>query len=907
MWFLFSHFYIVSDFSQNIFPRKNANDITTKTKEAGSSFSPSSNSTTTLSLQTTSTQPNCIVCGIKASRTNSIYCSDDCIRKYASTAKVSVSSTSTSSLSLSNVSPLETTTTTATPSPTTIHMAPRVNQLASDTPRKLNKMTTQSWFRDKLNRVICVEKSSGKYITGKNAPTTDNLNKWLEEHPSCEVLKPGTPLAEAFKAKQMQLKSLAKSMAEKELFAVSQPAKVQSTLRFNEGDKKMVYGLVKKSVVRTTIVSPTPTQTPTGGLKRPHAMMTTPSPTSISKSVSATKPIEPIAKTPKLTSTPAPRTTIVKKRPADEPKTPISTKSESSSGERDRIRENARKALVEQLLIRTNEIKDPNAAKLTETEIQAFIKAAEAEMFSMFGNDTNMKYKAKYRSLIFNIKDRKNLTLFEKISNKMIQPKQFVRLSPEELASQELAKWRENENKHQLEMITKSELDLLACGKSYVLKTHKGEEVIQESSERLSLDASISVQDVVSVLNNSTVSSSSEVGGDASTSNTPIIIKDNRYDKYLSADGEKLGSLKKDYDKSHDKKDRHDSRSSSSSSKHKRKRSRDRHGSSHSSHSHKDKNRERDSKRERTSSESRKEKKDHKTSSSNIGKHHISDKDKKLKKEASSSDKPPISSKAQKSDEKSIADKILKAQSTIDSILHPEEFKKTTENTIKTTGTQIESSSLKRQSSAANESDQEPTSTVTIPTPPECTPELQSTTPPPAEKSTTPIIWSGTINMVDVATFQVSLRVLSGNSTNIGFNTDLDVVGRIRPDIVWDYLEKIRITKDILLLRFSPQSDDDAVAYKTFVQYLDERRRLGVFQQTSKLVKDFYVLPLPAHTPLPTVLKRSFTGELEPNRGDLLIGIIVKNRLAVQAPARIVPRLQFATGHKTTVNDKELG
>lgn len=52
-----------------------------------------------------------------------------------------------------------------------------------------------------------------------------------------------------------------------------------------------------------------------------------------------------------------------------------------------------------------------------------------------------------------------------------------VRLSPEELASQELAEWRDQQEKHQLELIKKSEIDLLAASKTYVLKTHKGEEV----------------------------------------------------------------------------------------------------------------------------------------------------------------------------------------------------------------------------------------------------------------------------------------------------------------------------------------------------------------------------------------------------------------------------------------------
>lgn len=53
-----------------------------------------------------------------------------------------------------------------------------------------------------------------------------------------------------------------------------------------------------------------------------------------------------------------------------------------------------------------------------------------------------------------------------------------VRLSPDDMASQELAKWRENEAKHSLDMIKKSELELLNCNRQYVLKTHKGKMVI---------------------------------------------------------------------------------------------------------------------------------------------------------------------------------------------------------------------------------------------------------------------------------------------------------------------------------------------------------------------------------------------------------------------------------------------
>lgn len=513
------------------------------------------------------------------------------------------------------------------------------------------------------------------------------------------------------------------------------------------------------------------------------------------------------------------------------------------------------------MLARTKEIIDPNTPRLTEPEISAFAKAAEVEMFEMFGNDTNQKYKNKYRTLIFNIKDPKNLTLFQKISNKMIEPKQLVRLTTEELASQELAKWRENETKRELEIITKSELDMLALGNSYVLKTHKGEEVIQDSGERI---ATATISDLESVLNSATVSSS----------DAPALAKDNRMDKYLSPEGKGAlsSSAKRDSDRSHEKKDRHDSRSTSSS-KHKRKRSRERHSSHAHSHSHKDRDKSHDRERKDRSSTS-KDKKDHKStsssssSSSSRSKHHS---DKRKRESIGTTHSAP---KIQKTDDNSIHDKILKAQSTIDSILHSTEPKHTP-STANASATTMQP--------AANESDQEPTSTVSIPSPTEGTPE--SSTPPPLTK--TAFLWSGSMSMVDVATFKMSLSLLSGSAAMIEFPKEFDVVGRIGPEIVWDYLEKIRITKDIVLLRFSPlSSSDDKNAYSTFINYLDVRNRLGVIKVPSKVVKDFYIMPLTSHKSLPPILKTSTGYDMGADRPDLLLGIIVRNRIS-QTP--IVP------------------
>jgi hypothetical protein len=58
-------------------------------------------------------------------------------------------------------------------------------------------------------------------------------------------------------------------------------------------------------------------------------------------------------------------------------------------------------------------------------------------------------------------------------------------MSTEELASKELAEWREQEAKHQLDIIQKTELELMTMSNKYLVKTHKGEEIIEEAGKEL--------------------------------------------------------------------------------------------------------------------------------------------------------------------------------------------------------------------------------------------------------------------------------------------------------------------------------------------------------------------------------------------------------------------------------------
>lgn len=678
--------------------------------------------------------------------------------------------------------------------------------------------------------------------------------RYVDKHDaSSTVVKPAV-IAEAFKAKSNQMKQLKLEMnkgGRSPTATQSQSNMLQTTLKFDGGKNIMVVnpvtGAVKSSPGQLQLkTTPKLTKTPQNVHLRPG---TTPSPT-----------------TPKNRATP-----MAKNHLADNQKNATPRSSDKGAG-----------LLKEKLMTRTAKITDANASKLTEDEIVKFAEDTVKELLATFGHETNIKYRNKYRSLVFNVGHEKNLTLFQKISSKVITPAQLVGMSSEQMASQELAKWRENENKHQLEMIKKSELDLLACAKSYVLKSHKGEEVIEDHSDRLTLP-STSLEDVVPLLNNSTVSSTSEAAILQTIANTTP-IKDNRIEKLLSVDStsnkssDSSSSKKKDHNRSRSRSRDHSRHhdSSKKSSKHKRKRSRDRRSRSRSrSRDRKDKerhreghNRDRDRDR-RDKSRHDKSKHEHSSTSSSITKERKSTKD-AAKESLATKGKHPV----QKDEDYNLIDKILEAQSTIDRIVHPsrakEETKKETAPKM-ASDSKVAGSSGRIQSNPSIESDQEPTSTVTIATPDHSGPSSPNVI---DNRS----IWSGTINMIDVATFQISTIPFSGDSSNIekDFPKELDVVGRIIPETVWDYIDKVKRTKEIIMVRFQPHSDEDDIAYNKFLQYLDSRKRLGVIKSSSPVVKDFYILPLLSYKSLPSVLLPINGPGLDSNRADMLVGIIVK-------------------------------
>ncbi|KAE8624437.1 hypothetical protein XENTR_v10005946 [Xenopus tropicalis] len=138
-------------------------------------------------------------------------------------------------------------------------------------------------------------------------------------------------------------------------------------------------------------------------------------------------------------------------------KTHISKKNHApapvAAGTLENVRTTTVQALSDVLLKRVKEAPDLDVQE--ETLLNA-AKNIEQEIFALFYH-TDARYKKKYRSILFNLKDPNNKVLFRRLVLGEITPQHLASLSSTEMAGDELTNWRNEEKKHVLDMIEKQE------------------------------------------------------------------------------------------------------------------------------------------------------------------------------------------------------------------------------------------------------------------------------------------------------------------------------------------------------------------------------------------------------------------------------------------------------------------
>ncbi|KAM6980810.1 death-inducer obliterator 1-like [Aplochiton taeniatus] len=164
-------------------------------------------------------------------------------------------------------------------------------------------------------------------------------------------------------------------------------------------------------------------------------------------------------------------------------------------------------------------------------------------------------------------------------------------------------------------------------------------------------------------------------------------------------------------------------------------------------------------------------------------------------------------------------------------------------------------------------------------------PAKTSTTEPPPEGETAIFlsgqekIWKGFINMQAVAKFVTKAYLVSGSFEYLkeDLPDTIHVGGRISPTTVWDYVGKLKtsLSKELCLIRFHPATEEEEVAYVSLFSYFSSRKRFGVVANNNRRIKDLYLIPLSAKDPLPPKLLPFDGPGLEPARPNLLLGLVI--------------------------------
>ncbi|XP_034464849.1 PHD finger protein 3 isoform X4 [Hippoglossus hippoglossus] len=460
------------------------------------------------------------------------------------------------------------------------------------------------------------------------------------------------------------------------------------------------------------------------------------------------------------------------------------------------IRRSVRDSLKEILTQRLKE-SDLNISVERAAEVA---KKTERELFHLY-KDTDNKYKNKYRSLMFNLKDTKNNVLFKRVLEGEISPSNLIRMSPEELASKELAAWRQRENRHTIEMIEKDQRE--AERRPITKITHKGEIEIesqepQKAPEPEEMESSPKLTEV--------------------STEPPKTPED---------------------------------------------------------------------KAENT-----------KTDKDTTGQHksHLFDLHCKI---CTGRMAPPVEEAPTKVVK--VATTVVRRQST------------KSEETKSTAGPALEDD---LHLTALEESFRS------------TRPGYESRSDHVAGRDEEALflsglqsLWRGFIHMHSVAKLVTKAFPVSGNLDNAteDLPDSIQVGGRISPQMVWDYLDKIRAsgTKEVCLIRFSPESDEDEISYTLLFAYFSSRRRFGVVSNNRKQVKDMYLIPLGAAEKVPHQLVPFDGPGLENNRPNLLLGLIIRQRskrdflpVDLNETGRIIPEIKpitvSAQETRTTVEDEKL-
>lgn len=465
----------------------------------------------------------------------------------------------------------------------------------------------------------------------------------------------------------------------------------------------------------------------------------------------------------------------------------------------------------------------------------------------------------KFRSLIFNLRDLKNEVLLTNVLNGEILPSKLVRMSHDDMASNELSKWRERENKHTIELIKRDAQ--LAAEQVIVKKTHKGEEVISTSHNDSDNPASSAAtnQDLP------TTPTKTSIRLELNKTNSPQSTSSANASQSNNANG--LGIIKLEATSNNDT-----TNEPSASSK-------DPLALLDATTNHED---------------------------------HIFEigckmctKQQTDKVDDHTQQDPEFSTVEKGSRQEKTQDQPKRLRIQIETKLDPTNLSRLREPLIKPTEEPVESGqfsptrnspnadpaemsddSAKDQDGAVEDEDLYDPETSTMPTSDKDEFELP-------KASSRDICWSGSISTLDGGKLNALARIVSGNADFIQdkISSTIKTCGRITPDLLTSYIKKLKTTtkNKILLVQLHPSTENDKSSFDTFFDYLYTRNRCAVIncRDYSHILKDFYILPIHEKSSIPDILKPINGPGLDRTVPNCLLGLLVKTKRPPSASGSI--------------------
>ncbi|XP_043978585.1 death-inducer obliterator 1 isoform X2 [Gambusia affinis] len=545
------------------------------------------------------------------------------------------------------------------------------------------------------------------------------------------------------------------------------------------------------------------------------------------------------------------------------------------------MRQNIRRSLTDILFKR---VSDSDDLKMTESEVGKLAYGIEKEMFNLCLS-TDSKYKNKYRTLMFNLKDPKNKGLFYRVIGGQVTPFRLVRLTAEELLSKEISEWRKSESS---EGHSRGRSGHSRHGSRHETGSHS---VDMDDAPPSDADVCISATAPSSRLGSaadqdeacSTPSASAQPSADGNTGSNMVdvfssMLKDTtaEHKTHLFDLNCKICTGQKTEDELASKKARVSSKPDVKPPRHESRSSRSGDSPSVNAAAYPPL--------------------DPLTSHppvappyhSNAGPA-VPETPPQLYQEDPNTMVPPaptlpLVAPAVSSVSISRRDPRMARHGSAVSVVPPA-IEKPASNAAETVLAPVTAS-------VAAPMDAGVKVPLPLPLPPAPPPVMatskstkKSSAEPPPEGETAiflygqETIWKGFVNMQSVAKFVTKAYLVSGSFEHLkeDLPDTIHIGGRISPNTVWDYVGKLKtsLSKELCLIRFQPATEEEEVAYVSLFSYFSSRKKFGVVANNNRRIKDLYLIPLGSKDPLPSRLLPFDGPGLEPARPNLLLGLLI--------------------------------